>query len=193
MIEREIKFMTNYFIADMHFGHKNVLSFDNRPFKDIEEHDNTLITNWNNKVKEDDDIYIIGDISWHNASKTIDIVKSLNGVKHLIVGNHDRSLLKIKDFRSLFAEITDYKELLLPDRKGIVLCHYPMPCFKNHFYEWYHLYGHVHSSFEWNMMERVKREMKELYDKPCNMYNVGCMMPYMGYTPRMLEEILVAS
>ena len=43
-------------------------------------------------------------------------------------------------------------------------------------YGWYHLYGHVHSSFEWNMMERVKYEMKALYDKECHMYNVGCMI-----------------
>ena len=72
----------------------------------------------------------------------------------------------------------------------IVLSHYPIPCFNNHYYGWYHLYAHVHNSFEWNMMERVKYEMEALYDKPCHMYNVGCMMSYMGYRPRTLEEII---
>lgn len=38
-------------------------------------------------------------------------------------------------------------------------------------------------------MERVKYEMVALYDKPCNMFNVGCMMAYMDYTPRTFEEI----
>ena len=47
--------MAIYFIADMHLGHKNVLSFDNRPFKDIEEHDDFLIKNWNNAVGIDDE------------------------------------------------------------------------------------------------------------------------------------------
>ncbi len=40
------------------------------------------------------------------------------------------------------------------------------------------------------MMKRNKYEMEALYDKPCKMYNVGCMIPYMDYTPRTLEEIL---
>lgn len=182
--------MADYFISDLHFGHKNVLSFDNRPFRTIEEHDRALVSNWNRTVSDSDRVYLLGDVSWHNPQKTIEIVKSLNGEKHLIVGNHDKKAVKNSAFRSLFEEIKDYKELPLPDGKGIALCHYPIPCFNNHYHGWYHLYGHVHNSFEWNMMERVKYEMSELYDKPCLMFNVGAMVPYMDYTPRTLEEIL---
>lgn len=180
----------NYFISDLHFGHKNCLAFDNRPFTDIETHDNTIINNWNNVVGIDDDVYILGDISWYNTTKTIEIFKALNGNKHLIKGNHDNKLLKNRELQLLFVEICDYKELSLENGKGIVLSHYPMPCFKNHYYGWFHLYGHVHSSFEWNMMENVKRQMIELYTTPCLMYNVGCMLPYMNFTPKTLDEIL---
>lgn len=180
----------NYYISDLHFGHKNSLSFDNRPFADIEIHDQAIINNWNNTVSIDDDVYILGDISWHNATKTIEIFKSLNGRKHLIKGNHDSKLLRNRELQSLFVEICDYKEIPLDNGRGIVLCHYPIPCFKNHYYGWIHLYGHVHNSFEYNMMESVKRQMEELYNIPCLMYNVGVMMPYMDYTPRMLEEIM---
>jgi calcineurin-like phosphoesterase family protein len=180
----------NYFISDLHLGHKNALSFDNRPFKDIDENNSAIIASWNSVVGIDDDVYILGDISWYNSTKTIEIMKSLNGRKHLIKGNHDSKLLKNRELQKEFVEITDYKELCIDKDKSIVLCHYPIPCFKNHYYGWYHFYGHVHSSFEWNMMERIKYEMKELYDKPCEMYNVGCMMPYMGYKPRTLEEII---
>lgn len=187
--------MAMYFIADTHFGHKNALAFDARPFKDIEEHDKALISRWNNAVGIDDEVFILGDLSWYNVTKTIEIVKSLNGIKHLIVGNHDKKLLKNRDLQFLFVEITDYKEIELQDnsggnKKGIVLCHYPIPCFKNHFYGWYHLYGHVHNSFEWKMMERCKYEMENLYDRKCEMHNVGAMMYYMNYTPRTLTEIL---
>lgn len=179
----------NYFISDLHFGHKNCMAFDNRPFKSIEEHDAELIRRWNETVGMDDDVYILGDISWHNATKTLEIFKQLNGVLHLIVGNHDKKLLKNREIQQLFIEITDYKELALPDGKGLILCHYPIPCFKNHYYNWLHLYGHVHTSFEHQMMERVKYEMVELYDKPCLMMNVGCMLPYMDYAPRTLKEL----
>lgn len=186
--------MANFYIADMHFGHTNVLAFDNRPFKTIEEHDRALIENWNNAVGIYDDVYILGDISWYNATKTIEILKSLNGRKHLITGNHDSRILKSREVQACFVEIVPYKELNSTEEgNGMVLCHYPIPCFKNHYYGWYHLYGHVHSGFEWNMMERVKYEMEALYDTSCKMYNVGCMMNYMRYTPRKLEEIINAS
>lgn len=182
----------NYYIADLHFGHINCLAFDNRKFKTIEEHDESIIENWNNAVGIDDHVYILGDISWHNSTRTIEIFNQLNGNKHLIKGNHDGKLLKNREFSDLFVEICDYKELYLEDGKILVLSHYPIPCFRNHYYGSYHLYGHVHNSFEWNMMLHIKWQMTALYDKPCEMYNVGCMMNYMNFTPRTLDEILIA-
>lgn len=179
-----------FFISDLHFSHANCLAFDNRPFKTIEEHDAEIIKRWNDTVDIDDDVYILGDISWANPTKTAELISRLNGNKHLIIGNHDRKLLKSKTVRDLFVEIADYKEIQLQGGKGIILSHYPIPCFNHHYYGWYHLYGHVHISFEWNMMQRVKYEMEALYDKECNMYNVGCMVSYMNYTPRTLEEII---
>lgn len=40
------------------------------------------------------------------------------------------------------------------------------------------------------MMENCKRQMVELYDKSCLMWNVGVMISYMNYTPRTLDEII---
>ena len=77
----------------------------------------------------------------------------LKGRIHLIKGNHDNKILKNKDLQNLFVEIVDYKELYLNPKESIILCHYPIPCFKNHYYGWYHLYGHVHTGFENNMMQ----------------------------------------
>lgn len=179
-----------FYISDMHIGHKNCLSFDNRPFMTIEEQDNEIIKRWNSVVTIDDDVWILGDISWYSPEKTIQIFNQLNGNKHLCVGNHDQKLLKNNNVRDLFVEIVDYKELYLDKKHAVVLCHYPIPCYKNHYYGWYHLYGHVHTSFEWNMMQKFQQEMRDLYDMPSRMYNVGCMIDYMNYTPRTLNEIL---
>lgn len=183
----------NYFISDLHFGHKNALSFDNRPFGTIEKHDEYIMNRWNETVGMDDDVYILGDFSWYNATRTLEIFNELNGFKHLIKGNHDSKLLRNRDIQKLFVEILDYKELCLSDGKTVVLCHYPIPCFNHHYYGHYHLYGHVHDSFEWKMMLNIKYQMEELYDKPCEMYNVGAMIPYINYTPKTLEEILNAN
>ena len=182
-----------YFISDLHFGHKNVMKYDNRDFKSIEEHDQFLIKSWNEVVTPVDDVWILGDISWYNSTKTIEIFNQLNGAKCLCVGNHDKKLLRNQAVRSLFGEIVDYKEIYLDNGLGIVLCHYPIPCYNNHFRGWYHLYGHVHNSFEWNMMKQIQYEMRDLYMKDCNMYNVGCMIDYMNYTPRTLDEIVKAN
>ena len=94
-----------FFTSDLHFGHKNIIRFDNRPFFSVEEMDKTLIENWNRKVSEDDTVYILGDISWYNDEKTTEIFAGLNGHKILIKGNHDRVHGKV---RKVFEEITDY-------------------------------------------------------------------------------------
>ena len=50
----------NYYIADTHFGHDNIRRLSNRPFKTIEEMDKTIIDNWNSRVTDNDDVYILG-------------------------------------------------------------------------------------------------------------------------------------
>lgn len=175
-----------FYIADLHFGHKNVLKYDNRPFLSVEEMDKTIIDNWNNAVSCNDTVYILGDIAWYDYKRTVEIMQQLNGEKILIKGNHDKLNQELKD---CFKYVYDYKEIK-DNGRDVILCHYPIPCFNKHFYGSVHLYGHVHNSFESNMMEHFRKEMIELYDKQCNMYNVGCMMPWMSYTPRTLDEII---
>ena len=174
-----------FYIADWHYGHANCIAFDNRPFKDVEEMNKELIRRWNKTVDKGDIVYILGDMFWCKMDEALSVLNSLNGQKILIKGNHDRC--NDSKFVKKFAKITDYLEVNDEGRK-VVLCHYPIPCFKNHFYSWIHLYGHVHNSFEANMMEHTKHLMEELYTKQCKMYNVGCM--HIGYTPRTLDEII---
>lgn len=180
--------MAYRYISDLHFGHSNIIHFDNRPFIDVKEMDQVLMENWNNSVDSKDTVYILGDFCWGKESEWIKLIPQLAGDKVLIRGNHDLKHMS-STLKNMFLDIKDYKEIDDNGRK-VVLCHYPMPCFKNHFYGWYHLYGHVHNSFEAQIMEHDKFLMEELYGKQCQMYNVGCMMPYMGYAPRTLDEII---
>lgn len=145
-----------------------------------------LVARWNQTVDPGDVVYVLGDMFWCKSSEAVPVLRQLSGTKILIRGNHDRS--NDGAFIKQFAKVTDYMEVDDEGRK-VVLCHYPIPCFKNHFYGWYHLYGHVHTSFEWNMMQHDRYLMEELYGKECRMYNVGAMLPYMDYTPRTLDEI----
>lgn len=177
----------NLYIADWHYGHNNAIAFDNRPFVSVDEMNKALIDNWNRVTCDDDTVFVVGDMFWCSTPTAISVLDKLAGRKVLVRGNHDKC--KGDKFKSRFECITDYLELYDSDRH-VVLCHYPIVCFKNHFYGWYHLYGHVHNSFEAHMMEHNKMMMQDLYDHPCRMYNVGCMMPWIDYTPRTLSEII---
>lgn len=179
-----------FYIADWHYGHENIIYFDNRPFKNVKEMNEALINNWNSAVSPADITYILGDMFWCLTDEAINVLDKLNGTKFLIKGNHDRCT--DKKFINKFAKVTDYMEIK-DDNRNVILCHYPINCFKNHFYGTYHLYGHVHSSFEYNITEHNKYLMEELYGISCKMYNVGVMMPYMNYTPRTLDEILMVA
>lgn len=178
------------YIADWHYGHASILFFDNRPFETIFEHDKELIRRWNAAVNPCDTVYILGDMFWCKATDAIAVLKQLNGQKILIKGNHDRC--HDINFKKCFVKICEYEEVQ-DGEDNIVLCHYPIPCFKNHFYGWRHFYGHVHVSFEENLMQHNRYLMEELYGHSCEMYNVGAMMPYMDFTPRTKQEILTAA
>ena len=174
-----------FYTSDLHFGHKAIMRYDDRPFTSVEEMDETIIKNWNNTVSAVDTVYVLGDISWYKADKTIDIFKRLNGHKILIKGNHDK--FSYENYKTMgFEQVCDYKEI--KDRgRNVVLCHYPIPCFNKRFYGAYMLYGHVHNSFEWNYMKSLRRDF-EAIDTRCNIFNVGTMC--WDYTPVTLDKII---
>lgn len=78
-----------FFISDPHFGHANIIRYCDRPFKDVQEMNETLIKNWNDTVNPDDIIFILGDIAFGGAATFEEIVPKLNGRKYLVLGNHD--------------------------------------------------------------------------------------------------------
>jgi len=183
----------DYFIGDTHFFHSNALAYDNRPFLTPEANNEAIIERWNEAVNINDHTYILGDISHGNVTRTMDIIDQLNGDKTLIIGNHDMKFLRNRDFRNMFREICYYKELDIANNQKLVLCHYPILAFNQQFKGGIHLYAHVHNSAQFAMVEHMRKlTEKERGKRTCRMYNTGCMLDYMNYTPRTLEEILEA-
>ena len=135
----------NLYISDLHFGHKNVIGFDHRPFMDVDEMDYTMIQLWNSRVFEDDDVYIIGDFCYR-ASKTPDwYLRQLKGRKHLIIGNHDKAILDCEN-ATKYLESIDQMTCVTDGEKLIVLCHYPMAEWYNSRHGSWLIYGHIHGT-----------------------------------------------
>lgn len=156
--------MEVYLTSDLHFGHKNIIKYENRNYDSVEEMDIDYIKKWNETVKPEDFIYILGDFSWHKSDKTTEILKQLNGKKVLIVGNHDEIYLKDKNFdTNLFEEICYYKELKINKTK-IILFHYPIIDWNGKHNGSIHFYGHVHS---------IINKDTEYMKKENNCYNVS--------------------
>jgi calcineurin-like phosphoesterase family protein len=132
-----------FFIADMHLGHFNILKYCNRPFASIEEMDQTLIDNWNNKISNNDIVYHIGDFCFRNPEYYL---TQLNGKKHIILGDHDKQIQNnSKKLAIIHREmILKFSIKLNDENVSINLCHWCMRVWpKSHYNSWL-LFGHSH-------------------------------------------------
>jgi len=82
--------MATWFTADTHFGHVRILELCNRPFKTVEEMNERLVDNWNERVTPQDQVFILGDLALGKLDDSLSYVAQLNGTKFLVPGNHDR-------------------------------------------------------------------------------------------------------
>ena len=69
----------NYYIADLHLGHVNVIKFDKRPFENIGEMEAEIIRRWNERVTPNDTVYIIGYFCWLTISHWANVLRNLIG------------------------------------------------------------------------------------------------------------------
>ena len=136
--------MKRFIIADLHFGHANIIKYEKRPFANVEEMDERLITLWNSTVGKEDLVYVLGDFTLSRKKETIkNLVSSLHGRKILIMGNHDTR--KPKDYVECGFEVATRKPLMV--EPGVILMHEPF--FDTSFVASSYLFffGHVHMNY----------------------------------------------
>ncbi len=128
-----------YFTSDHHFYHTNIIKYCNRPFNTIEEMNQTMIDNWNNTVKWNDHVFILGDFAFTPNHLWKNTLKELNGYKHLSIGNHDNRMLYLDKMDSIHQILR-----IEVDKQKIILTHKPLKNW-NRVNIW-NMCGHVHSS-----------------------------------------------
>ena len=194
-----------YYIADSHFFHEALnTKMDKRGFENVEKMNDYMVEKWNTRVRNNDDVVILGDLSWGKAKETNELLERLNGRLYLIEGNHDR-FLKNKEYNAgRFVWIKPYEELK-DDKRKVVLCHYPIMCYKGQYHvdengnpKVYMLHGHVHDTMDQRLLEQFQEITRESqvegrdgrkHNIPCNLINCFCM--YSDYTPLTLDEWIV--
>lgn len=78
-----------YFTSDLHFGHNYRFLYRSRGYNNIEEHDKDIVHKWNNLIKKEDIVYILGNIMLGNNEQGMKCLTSLNGNLKIIRGDHD--------------------------------------------------------------------------------------------------------
>src|SRR3990167_1375876 len=135
-----------FFTSDLHFFHKKILQLcpTTRKGSSLEEMHELIISKWNETVKVEDHVYILGDLSLGSPIKTLEILNKLEGNLHLIKGNHDHWVTPNTSQR--FVEIVDYKSLKL-NGVHLVMFHYPIAEHDRCHSGSYHLHGHTHGNY----------------------------------------------
>ena len=156
-----------YFWSDTHFGHKGLLEHGFRKgFSTIEEHDQALIERYNAVVGRGDRVYLLGDISFYNKARTIELMKQLNGRKFIVWGNHDHSLKSaVKAEPSIIEQAYDYKEITVGEQR-LVLFHFPILSWHQVHKGSWHLHGHSHNNLPISEMAMLDIGVDAFPDAP---------------------------
>lgn len=139
-----------FFTSDLHFFHNNIIKYCKRPYGSVEHMNTELVKNWNSVVVEEDHVWHLGDFSFGNVEQTESILQQLKGIKHFIIGNHDRKgrAENVKWDKWGYIE-GDYRRLKVNGYK-FVLCHFPFHSWERGYIN---LHGHTHGTYASRFMQ----------------------------------------
>ena len=128
-----------YVTSDTHFNHTNIIKYCERPFTDVTDMNESLISNWNKRVKKNDIVLHLGDFGFGNSEQLLSIRRQLHGIIFLLLGNHDRlSRLKQINVIILSSEFEQNPTLIIDT---IIFSHRPISYIRQNYVN---VHGHIH-------------------------------------------------
>ena len=114
-----------FFTSDLHFRHNKEFIYGPRGFDNIDDHDRTIIENWNSVVRPCDTVYVLGDVMLKDNEGGKLCWDQLKGQKKIILGNHD-SNPRIDVLRTCHdTKILGYATMVRIKGRCYYLSHYP--------------------------------------------------------------------
>lgn len=145
--------MHQFFTSDEHYGHRNIIDYVKRPYRDTNEMKRDLIDRHNARITPgmaaQAHTWHLGDIFWNTVShaEASSIMHSLNGSHSLVLGNHDELVEENMEWaKTWFQEIVQYKLIKtgIENKRGLFVCHYATRIWPNSHKGAWHIYGHSH-------------------------------------------------
>jgi calcineurin-like phosphoesterase family protein len=186
----------NYYIADLHLDHANIIRYCQRPYRDVAEMNVALLAALRAAEAAGATLYVLGDVSLHLGR----FVERYGWLAHperhtVVIGNHDRALKHAaiyaqcfgtvigteKTYRTNFLEITDTAQGTL---RRLLLSHYPQRDLRG---ADLNLYGHHHNNVQLYPERFVGEEWHWLLASTRHI-NVG--VERLGYRPQTLSELV---
>ncbi len=156
MTMKKYRFEPGCFVtSDTHFFHENIIKYSNRPFDNVDDMNEGLISAWNARIGPENTVYHLGDVAMgkrigKDQSNLVNILNRLNGKIILVRGNHDDHL---KDnVLSRFDSVEHYINARTPvkNQKGrTVMCvmfHFAQTVWAGSHHDSWALFGHSHGS-----------------------------------------------
>lgn len=167
------------FISDLHLNHRNMAH--RRGFETAEEMNEYIIFHWNKVVNKKDITYLLGDVTMERK-EGYDILDRLNGLKYVILGNHDRR----QDVEALMGHVHSVAGMIDYKRTAI-LTHAPIhPGELVHRYK-YNIHGHVHEN---TITEDYFCRLDNVIKKRPDPKYINVSAEVIGYTPKLLIELI---
>lgn len=156
-----------WFTSDTHYAHKNICRATTswtdaerltRDFKSLDEMNANICYEINQRVRQDDILFHLGDFSFGGIHNTIAFRNQIMCKNvHLVLGNHDQHIERnVTDLQDLFSSVQHYldldirmyndpvKQTTLVMKQEFVLMHYPIQSWAGMNKGVIHLHGHVH-------------------------------------------------
>ena len=161
-----------FFTSDTHYSHSNICSATTnwsvndgyaRKFDSLQDMNQRLVDNINDKVGENDILIHLGDWSFGGFDKIEEFRSQINCKNiHLVLGNHDDHISRNKEnIQRLFSSVQHYLKLDIRrpvnkatvEKFSFVCMHFPIISWDNMNQKVIHLFGHVHLPPHLRIME----------------------------------------